>query len=337
MLGDIVVRRAGPTDAAAIAELHLASHRVAYLGLLPNDTIEQGGLAARTVRWEAELRRGVTVFLSTHSLDIAQELEKIARQAPGHLLPGGWLLLEHGAETRGTNALLHALDRDHPAATRSDVEYLLKHANTVLREPLTGWSWLVERLPAVARLDDAVIAVGAAVALFAIPVDARRGVFALDWEVARKIPWGVLLLFGGGLSLANAVQATGVDSWIGDQTGRLEVLPTVALVAAVAAAVVMLTELTSNTATSATFLPILGGVAVGIGLEPLVLVIPVALSATFAFMLPVATPPNAIVFGSGHVTIGQMVRAGARLNALAVLLVTTTVLTLGRVVFGYAT
>lgn len=136
---------------------------------------------------------------------------------------------------------------------------------------------------------------------------------------------GVLLLFGGGLSLASAVSATGVDEWIGDRFGGLAGIPTLLFVVAVTVAVIFLTELTSNTATAAALLPIFGGVAVGVDLDPLLLVVPAALAASCAFMLPVATPPNAIVFGSGHVTILQMVRAGVWLNVIAILLITLAV------------
>jgi solute carrier family 13 (sodium-dependent dicarboxylate transporter), member 2/3/5 len=191
----------------------------------------------------------------------------------------------------------------------------------VLREPITGAQWLLDRIPTLAGLTDAGIAVTAALLLFALPVDWRHGVFALDWKTARQLPWGVLLLFGGGLSLAAAVVANGVDEWIGAQVADLGWMPVLALLAVIVVAVILLTELTSNTATAATFLPILGGIAVGLGLDPLLLVIPAALAATCAFMMPVATPPNAIVFGSGHVTIVQMVRAGVWLNLIAAALI----------------
>ena len=185
----------------------------------------------------------------------------------------------------------------------------------ILRQPLSG-------LPLLGGLDDAVIAIAAAIALFAIPVDWRNGVFALDWQTALGLPWGVLLLFGGGLSLANGISETGVDAWIGDGFSGLSGIPTLLFIVLVAAAVVSLTELTSNTATAAALLPIFGGVAVGLNLDPMLFVIPAALAASCAFMLPVATPPNAIVFGSGYVTIGQMVKAGVWLNVIAIILIT---------------
>jgi len=214
------------------------------------------------------------------------------------------------------------------------VVFLVTAAAWVAREPLAGWEWLAERLPFVTRLSDAGIAIAAALALFALPVDVREGRFTLDWPTAKKLPWGVLFLFGGGLSLAAAVTTTGVDAWVGEQLAGLGALPLVALVASVAAVILLLTELTSNTATAATMLPILGGVAVALGLDPLVLVLPATVAASFAFMLPVATPPNAIVFGSGYVTIPQMVRAGVWLNLIGVVLVTAATFTLAALVFG---
>ncbi|HSK55936.1 MAG TPA: DASS family sodium-coupled anion symporter [Jiangellales bacterium] len=200
----------------------------------------------------------------------------------------------------------------------------------VFRQPLSEWEALVAVLPFMANLSDASIAIAAAVALFLVPVSARRGEGALDWKTAQKgLPWGVLLLFGGGLSLAKAVQESGLDDYIGTQVAGLGVLPTVLLVASLCAVVLLLTELTSNTATAATFLPVLGGVAMGIGIDPLLVLVPAAMAATCAFMLPVGTPPNAIVFGSGKVTIGQMVRAGLWLNITGVVLITVTVYALG--------
>lgn len=179
------------------------------------------------------------------------------------------------------------------------------------------------------RLTDASIAIGAAVLLFAIPVDPRKGIFLLNWEAARRLPWGVLLLFGGGLSLAAAVSTSGLDAWIGARVQILGALPLVLIVAFVAALVIFLTELTSNTATASTFLPILGGVAIGLDAEPMLLMVPAAVAASCAFMMPVATPPNAIVFGSGHVTIGEMVKAGFVLNLIGIVLVTLLMFTLG--------
>ncbi|MGB3762481.1 MAG: SLC13 family permease, partial [Ornithinimicrobium sp.] len=169
---------------------------------------------------------------------------------------------------------------------------------------------------------------------FILPGD-REGRMVLDWDDAETgLPWGVLLLFGGGLSLAAAVASTGLDEWFGQQVSGLEALPIVLLLAAVVTIVLLLTEVTSNTATAATFIPVLGGVAVGIGVDPLTLLIPAALAATCAFMLPVGTPPNAIVFGTGAVKISEMARGGAVLNVVGILLITLFAVVVGPFALG---
>lgn len=177
-------------------------------------------------------------------------------------------------------------------------------------------------------LTDAGIAMVAAIALFVLSVNRRSGTFTMDWSTARALPWGILLLFGGGLSLAAAIDRHGLSEFIGHQAQRVGGLPVVLVVAVVAGMVILLTELTSNTATTAVFAPILAAVAPGIGVEPVMLIIAVALAASAAFMMPVATPPNAIVFGSGKLTIPQMARAGVWMNLLSLVLVTTAALTL---------
>jgi sodium-dependent dicarboxylate transporter 2/3/5 len=135
------------------------------------------------------------------------------------------------------------------------------------------------------------------------------------------MPWGVLILFGGGLAMADGFKDTKLADWIGSQVGLLENAPILLLVIAVTALIIFLTELTSNTATAAMVMPILTAVAIGLGQNPLLLIVPAAVAASCAFMLPVATPPNAIVFGSGYVTIPQMVRSGFGLNILGIVLV----------------
>lgn len=169
-------------------------------------------------------------------------------------------------------------------------------------------------------LSDAGVAMTAGLLLFVLPVD-RHGTPALDWATARRLPWGVLVLFGGGLSLAAAVRVHGIAELVGSKVGALGGAPQWLVVLAVVTLVVFLTELTSNTATTATLLPILAGVAIGIGADPLLLALPTALAASCAFMMPVATPPNAIVFATGHVTIPQMCRAGLWLNFAGIVLV----------------
>ncbi len=183
-------------------------------------------------------------------------------------------------------------------------------------------------------LSDAGIAILAAVALFLIPRDLSEGEFILDWSDMKRLPWGVLILFGGGLSLASAISATGLAEWIGQGVGALEAWPIYVLVGFVLLLIVFLTEMTSNTATTAAFLPILASIALGLGENPLLLAIPAALGASCAFMLPVATPPNAIVYGSGKITIPEMSKAGLWLNFVFILLLTAFTFTLISYIFG---
>ena len=179
-----------------------------------------------------------------------------------------------------------------------------------------------------AGLTDAGIAMIAALLLFVIPADRQARTAVLDWEWAVKIPWGILILFGGGLSLAAAIDSTGVSAYLGSRVAGLRGLPPLALVVLVSALVIFLTELTSNTATTAAFVPILAAVAPGLGVPVVALIVPAALAASCAFMLPVATPPNAIVFGTGRVTIVQMARAGIWLNLVGIGLLVATAFTL---------
>lgn len=180
----------------------------------------------------------------------------------------------------------------------------------------------------VLGLSDAGIAVGGALLLLGLPLGWRPLRFALSWKEAENLPWGVLLLFGGGLSLAAAIQETGLAGWIGGRLEGLGTLPLPLLVGAIVVLMVFLTELTSNTATAAAFLPVVAALAVAIGSSPLTLAVPAALAASCAFMLPVATPPNAVVYGSGRIELPQMMRAGLGLNLLMTLLITAATLLL---------
>lgn len=188
--------------------------------------------------------------------------------------------------------------------------------------------WVVRPLlgDLVPGLSDTGIAIAAALALFVLPAGPGQGGKALlDWDASRQLPWGVLLLFGGGLSLAAAIARSGLAEWIGaalSGLGGWPVLLVVLVVLVVVTAIIFLTELTSNTATAATFLPLVASVAPAVGADPFMLTIPAALAASCAFMMPVATPPNAIIYGSGQVTIAQMVRAGFWLNLVSILAIT---------------
>ncbi len=185
---------------------------------------------------------------------------------------------------------------------------------------IPGWSNL---LPNPGYVHNGTVAIIASAVLFAIPVNWGEGEFALDWEWAKRIPWGVLVLFGGGLALAEAFASTGLVQWIGQKLTLLEGVPPLFVILAIAVMLTFLTEVTSNTATTSIMMPILGGAAAAaLGVHPLLLMIPAAISASCAFMLPVATPPNAIVFGAGHLTVPQMARAGVLINLIGVILVT---------------
>jgi solute carrier family 13 (sodium-dependent dicarboxylate transporter), member 2/3/5 len=187
---------------------------------------------------------------------------------------------------------------------------------------MTASAWIAQ--PWLARLvpglTEAGISVICAVALLVIPISGWQPV--IDWPTAEKIPWGVLVLFGGGLSLAAAIQDSGLSRWIGDVVGGMRGFPPLLLILIVTAGVTLLTEFTSNTATAAAFLPIASSLAVGAGMNPLVLCVAAGLAASNGFMLPVGTPPNAIVFSSGKLTTPEMARTGLMVDVLFIVLIT---------------
>jgi len=184
-------------------------------------------------------------------------------------------------------------------------------------------------------ITDSSIAIAGALVLFMFPAKLEgQRTFVLDWEWASKIPWGVLLLFGGGLSLARGFETSGLAAWIGDQVTNFSALPPIALGFVVAALFVFLSELTSNTAIATMGMPVMAGVAAGVGADPLVLMAVATLGSSLAFMMPAGTPPNAIVFGTGRVSIGQMARAGFWLNLISILLVTLFAPLISRVFGG---
>jgi len=204
----------------------------------------------------------------------------------------------------------------------------------IARDPLAKWTWFAGHVPIIKSVDDSLIAMTGAVALFLIPVDPERHVFALDWRTALKLPWGVLLLFGGGLSLAAALGDSGLARWIGQQVGVLGKLPTYWQIVLIVALIVFSGELTSNLAAVVALMPILFEVAAGMKVDPLLLCVPAVVAASCGFMLPVATPPNAIVFGAGHIKLGQMVRAGFLLDLVAVVLIPLFTYLFGGAVLG---
>lgn len=182
-------------------------------------------------------------------------------------------------------------------------------------------------------LGDGSIAMFAAVLLFIIPSKKQNG-RVLDWGVAKDLPWGVLLLFGGGLALAGSIVETGVDLWIGEMLSGVGGVPLILMITIVAVLILFLTEFTSNTATATMILPVLAGLAIALDVHPLALMIPAAMAANCAFMLPVGTPPNAIVFGTGKVSIGEMMKAGFGLNVIAALIIIVVVYLWVPVVYG---
>jgi sodium-dependent dicarboxylate transporter 2/3/5 len=224
-------------------------------------------------------------------------------------------------------ALLEAQRRELGPMSRGErlvsVVFALTVLAWVMREPKALGALTI---PGIATwlpgVTDGTIAMVAALVLFVFPLDWKRGDVALDWASAVTIPWGVLLLFGGGLSLAAAMAGTGLASWIGGGIAGLAGWPTAALIAAAATLFIFMGEITSNTAMTAMGMPVMAGVAVTLGMEPVVLMASVAVACSMGFMLPAGTPPNAIVFGSGYLTIGQMARAGIWVNLLSIVLVT---------------
>ncbi|MCA1762669.1 MAG: SLC13 family permease [Flavobacteriales bacterium] len=187
---------------------------------------------------------------------------------------------------------------------------------------LTGLAWMLRSYvlqPILPAINDTIIAITAALVLFVIPASAKNTAL-IKWDDAVKIPWGILILFGGGIALAGGFESSGLSAWLGSQLTSAAVLPLLALILVTIAAINFLTEITSNLATTALLLPVLGSLAIVADVHPFLLMAGAALAASCAFMLPVATPPNAIVFGSREITIPDMVRAGFGLNVISILI-----------------
>ncbi|MEL7548101.1 MAG: SLC13 family permease [Pseudomonadota bacterium] len=248
------------------------------------------------------------------------------------LIPLAWFVVTHGLKTMpdGANAASEigaqrqALGSMSLQEARIATVFGCVAMLWVLRLPLSnvlaGMGWDTPK--SLGGQADAIIAIAGAIAVFLVPAGGEHKRALLSWEEAVKIPWGVLLLFGGGIALGVSLRATGTSVWIGDQLTVLSVLPTLLFVAAVVAMVIFLTELTSNVATMTTLAPILGSLAVAIGAAPTSLLAPAAVAASCAFMLPVATAPNAIIYASGKITVGQMMKHGLRLNLIAIVVIT---------------
>ena len=245
-------------------------------------------------------------------------------------IPIAWLVLTRlvfpvGAQVLPGAAELLEKERDQLAPfSRGEVLTLCVFMITAaawISRPLLNRIEIAGMYP-LEGLSDPGIAVLAALVLFVTPVSLPRREFLMNWSTAVRLPWGLLILFGGGLALAAALVDTGFSYYFGSLVTGLHTLPAWIIVLLTTAAVVFLTELTSNTATTATIVPILLAVAIGLELPPLLLILPAAFAASSAFMLPVATPPNAIVFGSNLLRVGQMSRAGIWLNLIAIVLIT---------------
>ena len=209
--------------------------------------------------------------------------------------------------------------------------WLLRKDINVNLFTIPGWSTI---LPTPAFIDDGTIAIMISLFLFVIPAKSGKRGRLMDWKTATKLHWGIVILFGGGFALASGFKESGLSIWVAEQLTGLSGTSPVFLIASICTMLTFLTELTSNTATTEMVLPLLGSLAVAIKTNPLLLMIPATLSASCAFMLPVATPPNAIVFGSGEIKMSDMMRIGIVLNLIGVVLITTMMYLLGVIVFN---
>ncbi len=195
---------------------------------------------------------------------------------------------------------------------------------------IPGWSQLFNT---PSYLNDGTVAIFIALLLFIIPSKSKKGERIMNWETANKIPWNIVLLFGGGFALAQGFVDSGLSVWFGEQLAGLVNVKPIILTLANVSMMSILTELTSNTATTEMILPILAGLATAIKINPLLLMIPATLAASLAFMLPVATPPNAIIFGTNRIKIKDMVKTGILLNITGIIIATLVMYFWGTVVF----
>ena len=253
------------------------------------------------------------------------------------LLPVGWVVLTRVAfrvdvpASSKVASVIHSMREEMGAMTSPERRVGLLFLTVVALWMARKW---LNEVPGLEGLSDAGIVMAAALLLFVIPSGNGSPARLMQWDDVARLPWGVLILFGGGLALAAQVSGSGLAVWLGESLLPVAGLGTLVLVAAAAGLVVFLTELTSNLATAATFLPVVAAIAAQSGIEPLVLCVPVTLAASCAFMLPVATPPNAIVFSSGALTIPQMIRAGILMNLIAMMTLTLLAVILVPTVFS---
>ncbi|WOI54429.1 DASS family sodium-coupled anion symporter [Parvularcula sp. LCG005] len=268
------------------------------------------------------------------------------------LVPAAWFVLTRWAFPLGHIDGVHgqAVVRQELAALgpmttperRTLIVFAFIAALWIFRRPLSEWdigamvgqdSWLP-----LAYLNDYNIAVLGVILCFLIPAGAKMGEgpvrgALLDWPFAERIPWGVVLLFGGGMALANAMTATGLGTWLGIELSPFGRLPPILLILLLTTVVIFVTEVTSNIATAAALMPVLGAVAIAADIDVALVAAPLAMAASCAFMLPMATGPNAVVFATGHVSLPTMARAGIRLNLIAIFVITATVYALAPMVF----
>jgi sodium-dependent dicarboxylate transporter 2/3/5 len=200
--------------------------------------------------------------------------------------------------------------------------------------PFGGWSELLKDQWPESNAGDATVALVAVLAMFLIPSGEASGERLLDWPTAVRIPWGILILFGGGIAIARAFDASGLSTLIGESVHGWRDWPMLAVIGTLSLATTFMSEFTSNTAASNILMPILAGAATAGGINPALLMVPATLANSLAFMMPVGTPPNAIVCGSGHVRIADMVRYGLVLNLVGVVIVTLACWWLLPAVFG---
>jgi sodium-dependent dicarboxylate transporter 2/3/5 len=208
--------------------------------------------------------------------------------------------------------------------SRSDLQF----GNLII----PGWSNLFSNPE---YINDGTVAILMSVLLFFIPSKNEKGTKLMNWETAAKIPWNIVLLFGGGFALANGFKESGLSIWFGEQLSWVVNYHPIVIIFIIAITMTFLTELTSNTATTEMLLPILAGLSVSTNMHPLLFMLPATLSASMAFMLPVATPPNAIIFGSGKIRVAHMARAGLWLNLIGAVLVTLATYYYSRMIFGF--
>ena len=255
------------------------------------------------------------------------------------LLPGVWFLLTRVMYKISGEPMEHArkviadkkrsLGPMRTDETKVLVVFILTAFGWIFRKDIVigsltipGWSDL---FPNPGYIGDATVAMAAAIILFITPVDRSFKDFLITWNEVKSIPWGILILFGGGIALAGGFQSSGLSEWIGGNLIFLQGLPVWLFIFLISLLMTFLTEFTSNFATTTIFMPIMGALAVSVGYHPFLLMLPAVLSASCAFMLPIATAPNAIVFGSGRVNIVQMARAGIMINLFGAVLITLIV------------